>query len=293
MDPQQSIPDDILDAQELQRVVLEKSQEIAELEKLLAQSEKEKASMTNRALKVHQENELLKAASPEVVVKRAEMELQLEMAAKFIASGAFPKGMTPEQAFTIMRAGQEMGLKEVESLQTLYIVNGAIKPYGDKMIARLTEKGYRIEYKNETKEGVDVRVWKVNPKTPEQEFDVTEHADANDQVLKNSKAMGFSAKNKLRFHGIRMIVSFHLPHLFTSVSDMFTPEFTEYEEEKKKALDVGHQDYQKERNRIVRHIEGAKTVEALNQVQELLGEYDLEDVYTTKLEELQNQQSNG
>jgi len=173
---------------------------------------------------VYEENQQL-TASPEIAAEIAKMDYQLKMAAQFSKSGAFPK-MSPEQIYTVMKSGEEMGLKPIEALQTLYVVNGSIKPYGDKMIAMLRKKGYKIEYVSEDNTHCLVRIFNKDET-------YSETARADDPVLRNSKAMKFAPKQKLRFHAVRQIVSFHLPHLFGSVTDEFTSDFREWEEENK------------------------------------------------------------
>ena len=73
--------------------------------------------------------------------------------------------------------------------------------------------------------------------TPKESYheiiDVSETATDKDQILQRSKAMGFAKKNKLRWHALGMIQSFHLPHLFTSVSNNFDTAFHEYAKDEK------------------------------------------------------------
>lgn len=197
-------------------------EQIFEKNKLLIEKEKELLSMKSRSLKVYEENESLKA-SPQIAAQRADMEYMLAMADRFIKSGAF-NVKNAEQAFTIMKAGKEMGLSEVESLNALYIVNGTINFYGKHMVAKLTNLGYKIEYLEETNKSVKVRIHN------DKGFDVTETVSDADQILLKSKAMSFAKKNKMRYHGIRMIINFHLPHHFGSVSDMMSEDYREVED---------------------------------------------------------------
>lgn len=210
-----------LSPEELREMLQGKIAELNAANATINAKDKSINSLKGKALKIHQENLVLKS-NPELAHQRALMEYQLDLARTFITAKAF-KAQSPEQAFVIIRAGKEMGLSEVESMQALYCVNGAVKYYGDKMAAKLTKLGYKLVYTNEDANGVDVRCFH-----PENGFDVTEEVRATDQILQNSKAMGFAEKNKMRFHGIRMIASFHLPHLFGSVQDEFTRDFDEW-----------------------------------------------------------------
>lgn len=202
--------------------IKDKQIEILELKNKLVTSENEIASMKVRSMKVYEENQMLKA-NPDIAARKAEMDYMLSMADRFIKSGAF-NVKNPEQAYTIMKAGKEMGLAEVESLNALYIVNGTINFYGKHMVARLTNLGYKIQYLEESNKSLKVRVYKEDGT-----FDETEKVTDDDQILLKSKAMSFAKKNKMRYHGIRMIINFHLPHHFGSVSDMMTEEYHEVE----------------------------------------------------------------
>ena len=181
------------------------SDKLIELKNKLIEKDQELLAIKTRALKVHEKNELL-TNFPEVAAEKAQMEIMLQMASKFIKSGAFPN-MTPEQAYTVMKAGREMGMKDLEALNSLYIVKGSINPYGKAMTSRLTKNGYRIEYLNETSHGVDVRVFKKD-NHGEIIFDATEKVSDQDQIIKASNAAKFAKKNKMRYHGLRMIIFF-------------------------------------------------------------------------------------
>lgn len=279
MTTKQDPADSFEDAAELEKMIREKTLENIQLLETIAKLNAEMTGIKSRAMKVYEDNEMMKAA-PELAARMAEMKFELAMADQFIKSGAFPKGMTAEQAYTIIRAGAEMGMKPLEAMNTLYIVNGAIKPYGKNMIARLTGQGYKIEYTAESENGVTVTV-----RTPDGET-FTEAVTKKDKVLLNSKAMGFSDKNKMRFHGVRMILDFHLPHLFGSVSDLFQEEAVEYQEEQRARLTIPKVEAAKQRQRILDHIANAKTVDQLQQVRAHISEYDCVEEYDAKHTEL-------
>lgn len=270
--------------EELQQMLIEKQIEANEAKAELLKVQNSNASLTIKALKVHEENQMYKA-SPQLAEQMAEMDFQLKMAERFIASKAF-KATNPEQAYVMIKAGAEMGLKPVESMQALYCVNGAVKMYGDKMTARITKAGYKIEYLQETEKGVTVKVTNLDG------FEASEKVTDDDQIIKNSNAVKFAKKNKMRFHGVRMIASFHLPHLFSSVQDEFTSDFTEWEDANpqqklKSGIDLKQIDQSKERERVLAHIEKAATSEQLMQVHATAIEYGLDNEYLAKLETFQ------
>lgn len=252
--------------------------EVAELKAQVLKLTAENTALTNRAMKVFSENTQIKA-SPDIAAQVAKMDMQLAMAEKFCRSKAFSPSYSPEQIYVIIQAGDEMGIPPVQALQSLYCVNGTVKFYGDKMLARLTGMGYRVQYVNE-KPGEIVTVRVTGPDGTVYE----ETAKSTDQVLQRSKAMGFAAVNKLRFHAIRMIASFHLPHLFGSVQDEFTREYHEWEEVQPKGRREKAEE--KERQRITRHIEQAQSLEELTMVRGLVSQYNLAQEYAEREEQL-------
>lgn len=178
----------------------------------------------------------------------ADLNFQLKMARQLIASKAFPN-MTPEQAFVILQAGKEMGMQPMESIKKLYIVNGAVGFHSSGMVEQLTKAGAFVDYENETENGVTVVVEYMGREYREKVTD-------KDQILLKSKAMTFAKKNKMRYHGIRMILSTRLPHLSGSVS-VWEPDDLEAAKEMQKPdyFDV-----------IVGLIKEAKTIDELKEV---------------------------
>lgn len=265
-----------LEKEDYQHLLAEKQRELAAAIEANAKLLQEKNSMAARAMTVHEENRMLQA-SPDIAARIAEMDFHLRMAKHFVESGAFPK-MTPEQAYTVMKAGAEMGMAEVESLNSLYIINGAIKPHGKGMVKRLMQFGYRVEYLNETDTSCEVRAWNGSG------FDVTEKVSSDDPILKRSNFMKLSPRYKMRYHGIRAIINFHLAHIYGSVSDMFASDAQQ--EPEAPGLNAAKADEAKERARIERHIETASDIETLQMVAQYVGPYQLAEEYESKFTEL-------
>lgn len=166
----------------------------------------------------------------QIEVKRAEFQLFSDLAKQFAAAKAFPS-YTPEQLFVLMKAGQEMGMAEMEAINSLYIVNGKVEIYGKAMPTILRRAGWKISYMDEEERSVIVQVEKYGEIIREKVTD-------QDQIIRNSKAAKFAKKNKMRFHGLRMILNFHLPHLINGVADLFENEAIEYHEAEEVKEDV-------------------------------------------------------
>lgn len=269
---------DTVSKEDLFQMLKGKQLEVIEAQTQLTKAQKEAADFRLKTAKIYEQNNIYKHASPEVAREMSLMEFQLSMAKRFIDGKAF-KCASAEQAYVLIKAGEEMGLKPVESMQMLYCVNGVVKPWGDKMVGMILRHGYKVEYKNESPQGVDVRVFHPSD---EIDFDVTEKVVQSD--VNRGKAYGFAPKNKMRFHGVRMIVSFHLAHLFSGVSDDFTSDFLEFQQEKRDALNPGKVSQSKEDARVLQYIESATTPEYLELLSPEVRENYSDQIEAKKLE---------
>lgn len=156
------------------------------------------------------------SGSPEIAQNIAQMKYELSVARQFSASGAFPD-LNPEKIYVLMKAGGEMGLTPLESLNALYIVKGAVRFHSKALIAQFTKHGYAMLFEES---------FSANPSIPESctltvtkgDEKYVETVYASDPALANSKAMKGAPRNKLRYHAARFVGSFHLAHLFGSVS---------------------------------------------------------------------------
>lgn len=207
-----------LSKEELQTMLTDKVTELANTLEEMAKLKNEIVNMKARTLKVHEENQLL-TNSPEYAKMAGQMKFHLEMAEKFAKSKAFPS-YSPEQIYVIIKAGAEMDLKPMQSLQSLYIYNGKVEPYGKALSFFITRAGYIIKYSEETVSSVKVTVSKDN-------FEASETVSTKDPILANKlkgdkkAAIKFAPRQKIRYHALRMILSFHLPHLISGTPDLF------------------------------------------------------------------------
>ena len=207
--------------EELQGIILGLESNIEGLKSEIEDKDVKLKSMIDLGKQLRIKNDDLNY-NPETGALLSKMNYELTMADKFIKSNAFPS-LNAEQAFTIMRAGEEMGLSPLKSLSTLYIIKGQIQPYGKGMIGIITSAGYQLKYTNESVGKCTVELWKNGDKIAE------ETALASD--VKKNGAYAFAPKHKLRYHAVRLLASFTLPHLFGSVQTDFdfesNPEISE------------------------------------------------------------------
>lgn len=222
-------------------------QKALRLEKELLTAQQQIVKSENKAVTIKEKMTELEQF-PEIAKMNALLEYELKMANQFIKSGAFP-GKTPEQAYVIIKAGEVLGLQPMQALGQLYVVNGNIGFWGAGLVAQLAKHGVKLSYENETENGVTVVA-----KFQDQTF--TETVKVTDQILTKSKAMSFAKKNKMRFHGVRMIANFYLAHLLNGIS-VWEPDDIEASKE----LQKGDEYFD-----IKEMIENAETLDQLEQI---------------------------
>ena len=75
-----------------------------------------------------------------------------ERAALVVEAGLAPKGMTPAEVAVIMLKGQEEGLRPMESLQSIYVVNQRPSEMTHYLVHRLKQHGHSYVVKESTAE---------------------------------------------------------------------------------------------------------------------------------------------
>lgn len=157
------------------------------------------------------------------------------MAQTFIQSKALPKHIqnTP-QAVMILQKGYEMGMKPMESISSLYMVNGLTTIWGKATVGRLRAHGYSIEYLEENSEHCKARVWKNhggNEKAPLRVEEYTEDfkfSDAEESGwttgyngdLKVGWRKGQNRKLKMRYGVLSSIIKSYIPDVLGSANDI-------------------------------------------------------------------------
>lgn len=161
----------------------------------------------------------------------------LMVANEFYKAGCFSGNIqNAHQAFVIIQAGAEMGMKPMESINSFYIVNGKITIYGPAQIKLLKKHGWRVSFPVSDKSKVTCRVEKGD--------EIYEESYSINDLPSNSKAKGFAPQEKLRYHAVSRILRFNLPEVMDA-GNFYTqdevenfqdkPTFTEAEIEDKKS----------------------------------------------------------
>lgn len=160
---------------------------------------------------------------------------QSKMVAKdFFESGALPKHLAnPTQAFVTIVTGAEMGLKPMESIQGLYIINGMINLWGKAVPRQLKKHGYWFKYSDESQESCTVTAWKgKNPAGPEegdeQYTETFKFKDAQDSgyttdsygKLKVGWKQGQNRKLKMRYNVLSALIKTYIPDVLGQAADI-------------------------------------------------------------------------
>ncbi len=208
----------------------------------------------------------------------ASFKTMLAIAEKLHKGGAFIGSITsPEQAFTVIQAGYEMGIAPVESLNSFYIVKGKITIYGVATAKRVKMHGWKIKIGKHDKEICELTVFKGD--------ESYEYTAKKEQVVNLGGGVGKNAytkapEDKLYWHAMSRIVRRYIPEVLGSVSyiheeiedggKLWRPDAVEVlsEEEEKDIYDeaegiinnlLGYKDYENIKEQIQKQIEKLST----------------------------------
>ena len=148
------------------------------------------------------------------------------MAATFIQSGALPKHITTiSQAIVQMQVGIEMGMKPMESIQSLYMVNGAVNIWGKATVKALRKHGWQIGYVSEDEMHCTA---KVTNKDGESYTDTFKYQDAEDSgYTKDSYGKpkigwrkGANRSQKMRYNVLSKIIKSYIPEVLEGAAEI-------------------------------------------------------------------------
>lgn len=102
----------------------------------------------------------------ETSLMNPEVYVQMKILANdFISSKAIPQcWQSAAQVLVGLQTGLEMGMTPMESMNSLYVVNGAVNIWGKAVTKRLRVHGYKIKYSGETTEQVTATLTKGDEK---------------------------------------------------------------------------------------------------------------------------------
>lgn len=161
------------------------------------------------------------------VMNPVEYEQMKILARDFIESDSVPGCFSnASQVLMALQSGKEMGMTPVESLQSLYIVNGALNIWGKAVPRRLRIHGYMMNYSDESPETCTVTVTNKDGSELYQETLTFGEAQSSGYTtdssgrLKIGWKLGVNRKLKLRYGVLAILIKTYIPEVLGSVDSV-------------------------------------------------------------------------
>lgn len=143
----------------------------------------------------------------------------------FFESKAIPSSIQNEaQLVMVLQAGFEAGMTPIESLHSLYIVNGSINVWGKAVTKRLRDHGWKIVYSNESDTACTATVSKGEESyTETYEYVMAEksgYTKTNAGGEKIGWKLGINRKLKLRYGVLSLIIKSYIPEVLGNFNDI-------------------------------------------------------------------------
>jgi len=180
------------------------------------------------------------------------------MAADMAKAGALPSGLNSQQALVIMQFGSELGIKPFIALQSIYIVKGRLVLYGSMVISRLTECGYKVDYKDIVSDEDDENACTVMVTKGKEVYEETytfkmarlSRYTMGKSGLKAGWVAGTNRKLKLRYGAVSVLLKSKLPHLLNGAEIKEVWEDVDLEptvtvDDKGEIVDISNEDIEK------------------------------------------------
>jgi len=117
----------------------------------------------------------------------------------------------PQQAFVKIQAGAEMGLTPMEAMSDTALIKGNLTFHGKGLVKRFRKYKYKMEYKDETADGVTVYV-------DNGQENYTEKVLKTEVMAMDGHAIKKDPKSKMRYHGLARIARQYIPEILGSIS---------------------------------------------------------------------------
>lgn len=145
------------------------------------------------------------------------------LANDFFESKALPADYDNKYKVMIaIQAGKEMGMTPLESISSLYFVNGHWSLWGKAVLKQARKHGWQIEYSNETPDKVTATITKGDEKHTEtftfKEAEESGYTKGRDGRLKFGWAPGMNRKLKLRYGAISVLIKTYIPEVLGSAA---------------------------------------------------------------------------
>ncbi len=148
-----------------------------------------------------------------------------QMAADFVKAGSLPASYkTPEQVLVAFQMGREMGMKPMESLNSLYPVNGSLNIWGKAVPRQLKKHGWKLSYA----ESADECTVTITNDDGEKYSETLKFADAeksgytkdNYGKIKVGWREGVNRRLKLRYGALSLAIKSYVPEVLGEATDI-------------------------------------------------------------------------
>lgn len=176
-----------------------------------------------------EKNEIVKVQDILKYFESSHLDRMFQLAEKLYKARCFGADVqNAEQALVKMQAGLEMGMAPIESMNSLYIVNGHIAPWGAAQARLLKRKGWEIEYFDKEDENGNPIECLVSVSKGAKIYSYNALA----KEVNQKQAWKINPKNKLRWHALGQIIRFDLPDIIDAGMSYLAEELEEFPQEK-------------------------------------------------------------
>lgn len=139
-------------------------------------------------------NNQLTTLSQNFLTDQSKLESAYRLANAFFKSKTFNHTISnPEQALTVLIAGNEAGLQPIEAMNSFYMVKGSLVMYGSALSKVITRAGIDIKFLERSKTKIKVQYSKNNEVIDTLEYSIQD-------LPAKSTAKGFAPEEKLVYH---------------------------------------------------------------------------------------------
>ena len=150
-------------------------------------------------------------------------EVMKKMSEDMVRSGALPSTDNIYTVLVKLQTGWEMGLKPMEAIKSLYIVNGVLNIFGDAVIRRLKEHGWTIMPYEETADSCKATI-KKNGQEYSETFTFGDAEKSgwthSSKGIKPGWIEGINRRRKLRYGAISTLIKTYVPEVLGAASEI-------------------------------------------------------------------------
>lgn len=155
------------------------------------------------------------AGSVDFYYNQDRMRQMLTMAKEFFLAGCFSADIkNPHQVLVKMQVGFEMGMAPMESVNSLYIINGKVTIWGQATTKKLREHGWSIKYDDKNDDTGKPFSCTATIMKGEEVYSYTASMPEFEHL--KSQAIKFAPKDKLRWHALGRLIRFNVPEILNS-----------------------------------------------------------------------------